>query len=88
MEANSKSNKVDLIKNDMKQICKNIQEKHLEGRKFDTQKIKKWAENIINDIEISLKKKYPEYGYGIFFIYLIKLVLQVITVQFIIMILI
>ena len=67
MEANSKSNKVDLIKNDMKQICKNIQEKHLEGRKFDTQKIKKWAENIINDIEVSLKKKYPEYGYGILF---------------------
>ena len=48
--SNLKSNKVDLIIKDMKQICKNIQEKHLDGRKFDTQKIKKWAENIINDI--------------------------------------
>ena len=63
----SKLNSVDLIINEMRQICKNIQEKHLDGRKFDMQKIKQWSENIINDIEVSLKKKYPQYGYGIFF---------------------
>ena len=68
--SNLKSNKVDLIIKDMKQICKNIQEKHLDGRKFDTQKIKKWAENIINDIEVSLKKKISRIWLWYFFLYI------------------
>ena len=69
----------------MRQICKNIQEKHLDGRKFDTQKIKKWAENIINDIEVSLKKNIQNMVMVFFFIYLIKLLLEVMTVQFVIL---
>ena len=51
----------------IKSICKEILEKHLDGRKFIKDKVKKWGELIIYDTEEALKKKYPEYAYGIFF---------------------
>ena len=60
------SNK-DSMTNNIKQICKDILEKHLDGRKLDMEKIEKWGETIINDIENILKKKYPDFGFGIFF---------------------
>ena len=72
----------------MKRICKDILEKHLDGRKLDMTKIKNWAEMIINDIEDSFKKKYSDFFLIYFFIYLIKLLLEVIMNQFIIPILI
>ena len=53
--------------NKIKSICKEILEKHLDGRKFIKDKVKKWGQLIINDTEEALKKKYPEYAYGIFF---------------------
>ena len=52
---------------EIKEICKKYLEKHLEGRKFNKEKSQKWGENIINDIENELIKKYPEFGFGIFF---------------------
>jgi len=64
--ANAKSN-LDIRTDEMKSICKNILEKHLDGRKFIKDKVQKWGEFILNDTEEALKKKYPEYGYGIFF---------------------
>jgi len=64
--ANAKSN-LDIRIDEMKLICKNILEKHLDGRKFTKDKVQKWGEFILNDTEEALKKKYPEYGYGIFF---------------------
>ena len=48
----------DLMINNIKQICKDILEKHLDGRKLVMEKIEKWGETIINDIEDILKKKY------------------------------
>ena len=57
----------DLMINNIKQICKDILEKHLDGRKLVMEKIEKWGETIINDIEDILKKKYREFGFGIFF---------------------
>ena len=51
----------------IKEICKKYLEKHLDGRKFNKEKSQKWGENIINDIENELIKKYPGFGFGIFF---------------------
>ena len=64
--ANTKSD-LDIRRDEIKSICKEILEKHLDGRKFIKDKVKKWGELIINDTEEALKKKYPEYAYGIFF---------------------
>ena len=64
--ANIKSD-LDIRRDEIKSICKEILEKHLDGRKFIKDKVKKWGELIINDTEEALKKKYPEYAYGIFF---------------------
>lgn len=58
---------IDIKTNDIKSICKEILEKHLDGRKFTKDKVKKWGELILNDAEDALKKKYPQYAYGIFF---------------------
>jgi len=66
IEKKSCNNKDSMI-NSIEQICKDILEKHLDGRKLDMDKIEKWSETIINEIEDILKKKYPEFGYGIFF---------------------
>ena len=64
--ANAKS-EVDIRTDEIKSICKEILEKHLDGRKFIKDKVQKWGELILNDIEDALKKKYPQYAYGIFF---------------------
>jgi len=50
---------IDIKTNDIKSICKEILEKHLDGRKFTKDKVKKWGELILNDAEDALKKKYP-----------------------------
>ena len=75
------TNKDSMI-NNIKQICKDILEKHLDGRKLVMEKIEKWSETIINEIEDILKKKYREFGFGIFFIYLIKLLIHVVVQEY------
>ena len=64
--ANIKSD-LEIRKEEIKSICKQILGKHLDGRKFTKDKVQKWGEFILNDAEEALKKKYPEYAYGIFF---------------------
>ena len=65
-EKNEDFNKDELEK-DMKEICKNILIKHLDGRPYEKENIPKWTELILNDTSTQLKKKYPDYGYGIIF---------------------
>ena len=55
------------IEKEMKEICNNILIKHLDGRPYEKDKLPKWTELILNDVSIELKKKYPDYGYGIIF---------------------
>ena len=55
------------IEKDMKEICNSILVKHLDDRPYEKDKLQKWAELILNDTSRELKKKYPEYGYGIIF---------------------
>ena len=55
------------VEKDMKEICNNILIKHLDGRDYEKDKLSKWSELILNDTANELKKKYPEYGYGIIF---------------------
>ena len=55
------------LEKDMKEICNNILIKHLDGRPYEKDKLPKWSELILNDTSNELKKKYPEYGYGIIF---------------------
>ena len=55
------------IEKEMKEICNNILIKHLDGRPYEKDKLSKWTELILNDVSIELKKKYPDYGYGIIF---------------------
>ena len=55
------------IEKEMKEICSNILIKHLDGRPYEKDKLPKWTELILNDVSIELKKKYPDYGYGIIF---------------------
>ena len=55
------------ILNDMKLVSQNTLEKHLFGRKFDKEKVKKWGEYIIDEIHEILEKKYSHYGFCIFF---------------------
>ena len=50
-----------------KTISQKILEKHLVGRKFDENKVKKWGDLIINEIHKTLSDKYPQYGFCIFF---------------------
>ena len=61
-----------LRENDMRKICKQILEKHLDGRKYVEDKVKKWGELIISDIEKELKSKYKEFTFGIAFYILDK----------------
>ena len=55
------------IEKEMKEICNNILIKHLDGRPYEKDKLPKWTELILNDVSLELKKKYPDYGYGIIF---------------------
>ena len=55
------------IEKEMKEICNNILIKHLDGRPYEKDKLPKWTELILNDVSMELKKKYPDYGYGIIF---------------------
>ena len=55
------------LENDMKEIAKSILIKHLDGRKYEKEKLPKWTELILHDISLELRKKYPEYAYGIVF---------------------
>ncbi len=64
--ANTKSD-LEIREEEIRSICKQILEKHLDGRKFTKDKVQKWGEFILNDTEEALKKKYPENAYGIFF---------------------
>ena len=70
VESNNKEvedfNKAEIEK-DMKEICNNILIKHLDGRPYEKEKLPKWTELILNDAATELKKKYPDYGYGIIF---------------------
>jgi hypothetical protein len=53
--ANIKSD-LEIRKEEIKSICKQILEKHLDGRKFTKDKVQKWGEFILNDTEEALKK--------------------------------
>ena len=55
------------LENDMKEIAKFILIKHLDGRKYEKEKLPKWSELILHDTTLELRKKYPEYAYGIVF---------------------
>ena len=55
------------LERDMKEIAKNILIKHLDGRKYEKEKLPKWTELILQDTTLELRKKYPEYAYGIIF---------------------
>ena len=52
---------------EIKKMAKDNLIKHLEGRVFNTEKIKGWGEMILNDLGNDLKKKYPDFGFGLFF---------------------
>ena len=56
-----------IILENMKAICQNILMNHLKGLEYNHEKAKLWGETIITEIKESLTKKYPEFGYGIFF---------------------
>ena len=56
-----------VIEKEIKEISENILIKYLDGRKYEKEKIPKWTELILHDLSKELKKKYPEYAYGIFF---------------------
>ena len=57
----------DHISNEMGNIITETLTKHLMGRIFDKDKVKKWGNIIIDEIHKELSNKYPEYGYIIFF---------------------
>ena len=52
----------------MKKICQALLETYLLGKKYDENKVKQWGDDIIHFISGSLCEKYPQYGFGIFFI--------------------
>ena len=57
----------DHISNEMGNIITETLTKHLMGRIFDEDKVKKWGNIIIDEIHKELSNKYPEYGYCTFF---------------------
>ena len=57
----------DSIEKEMRTIVKETLEKHLMGRKFDKDNVKKWGNLIIDEIHKAVSNKFPEYGYVIFF---------------------
>ena len=80
--ANIKSD-LEIRKEEIKSICKQILEKHLDGRKFTKDKVQKWGEFILNDAEEALKKNIQNMLMEYFFIYLKKLLIIVIQIQYI-----
>ena len=80
--ANIKSD-LEIRKEEIKSICKKILEKHLDGRKFTKDKVQKWGEFILNDAEEALKKNIQNMLMEYFFIYLKKLLIIVIQIQYI-----
>ncbi len=63
----SEQSSIELFKSEIKKMAKDNLLKHLEGREFNIEKIKVWGEMILNDLGNDLKKKYPEFGFGLFF---------------------
>ncbi len=51
------------FRDEIKEKCKNILEKYLEGRKLNKDKIKNWGDSIIEYIEQYLTENYPNYGF-------------------------
>ena len=63
MESPQPASIVELMKNSIKDECKKILEKYLEERKYNKDKVLKWKEMILEDLEQYLKNKYPGYGF-------------------------
>ncbi len=63
MEPPQSASIVELMKNSIKDECKKILEKYFEERKFNKDKVLKWKEMILEDLEQYLKNKYPGYGF-------------------------
>ena len=80
--ANIKSD-LEIRKEEIKSICKQILGKHLDGRKFTKDKVQKWGEFILNDSEEALKKNIQNMLMEYFFISLIKIVILVVQIQYI-----
>ena len=57
----------DNILEEMKKVSKNVLEKHLDCRKFNSEKVKILGDDIITEIYSILSKKYPQYGFCISF---------------------
>ncbi len=57
----------DTLKEVVKVISQNALERHLMGRKFDKDKVKKWGDLIIEEINENLPPDFSEYEYIIFF---------------------
>ena len=58
---------LDAFTSEIKKMAKDNLVKHLEGRVYNTEKTKEWGEMILNDLGNDLKKKYPDFGFGLFF---------------------
>ena len=56
-----------IIQNEMKKLSLAILKKHLEGRTVIQEKVKKWSDFVIDEVYSVLSKKYPQFGYLIFF---------------------
>ena len=63
MESPQPASIVELMKNSIKDECKKILEKYLDERKYNKDKVLKWKEMILEDLEQYLKNKYPGYGF-------------------------
>ena len=63
MESPQPASIVEFMKNSIKDECKKILEKYLEERKYNKDKVLKWKEMILEDLEQYLKNKYPGYGF-------------------------
>ena len=61
MEPPQSASIVELMKNSIKDECKKILEKYFEEWKFNKDKVLKWKEMILEDLEQYLKNKYPGY---------------------------
>ena len=57
----------DYILEEMKKVSKTVLEKHLDCRRFISEKVKIWGDDIISEIYSILSQKYPQYGFCIFF---------------------
>ena len=57
----------DLFEEELKKMAKNNLVKHLEGRTLNMDEVKSWGEMILNDLGNDLKKKYPDFCFGLFF---------------------